>query len=76
LNISQLQAGDRKARFTDVDLKSVLADIVELFGPVAEDAGAKLEPDLAALPGATIRGDRELLADRACAVRRRARPRP
>lgn len=61
LNISQLQAGDRKARFTDVDLRSILSDVVDLFGPVVEDAGARLSHDLGRTPSATIRGDRELL---------------
>jgi signal transduction histidine kinase len=58
LNISQLQAGDRRARFTDVDLKTILSDVIDLFGPVVEDAGARLTHNLSP---AKIRGDRELL---------------
>jgi len=60
LNISQLQAGDRKSRFTDIDLKSVLTDVIDLFEPVVEDAGGQLKYDIDQ-PGAIIRGDRELL---------------
>jgi len=61
LNISQLQAGDRKSRFTDIDLKSVLTDVIDLFEPVVEDAGGRLKYNIEQMPSATIRGDRELL---------------
>jgi signal transduction histidine kinase len=60
LNISQLQAGARKLRFTDLNIKTVLDDVVELYAPVVEDAGGTLRVDLA-VSSAPIRGDRELL---------------
>lgn len=61
LNISQLQAGHRRARFTDLDLKSVLIDAVELFEPVVEDTGGSLDHDVQRTSNTFIRGDRELL---------------
>jgi len=61
LNISQLQAGDRRGRFTDLDLKVVLNDVAELFEPVVEDTGGRFQLKITRMPPARIRGDRELL---------------
>lgn len=61
LNISQLQAGTRKARFADVNLLEVAADVGELFQPVAEDEGNTLRLDVPKDIKASIRGDRGLL---------------
>jgi len=60
LNISQLQAGARKLRFTEIDLKSVISDVIELYEPVVEDEGGTLRASLQKGP-AFLRGDRELL---------------
>lgn len=61
LNIGQLEAGDRRARFIGIDLKTVLADAAEAYGPVIEDSGFYLAWSAADAPTATIRGDHELL---------------
>ncbi|MGI9384291.1 MAG: sensor histidine kinase [Methyloligellaceae bacterium] len=61
LKIAQLEAGARKARFTQVDLKDVLANVAEAYGAVAEDAGHTFERRLDMAGPAHIRGDRELL---------------
>ena len=61
LNIGQLEAGDRRARFVDIDLKTALADAAEAYAPVIEDSGFHLVWNAAGAPSATIRGDHELL---------------
>jgi signal transduction histidine kinase len=61
LNIGQLEAGDRRARFVDIDLKRVLADASEAYAPVIEDSGFALVWDEAQSPALAIRGDHELL---------------
>ncbi|KQU92124.1 histidine kinase [Mesorhizobium sp. Root102] len=61
LRIAQIEAGARRARFTDVDLGEVLTTIAEIYADVAEDDGKSLS--LAQLQETTdrIHGDRELL---------------
>lgn len=61
LRIAQIEAGARRARFTDVDLGEVLQTIAEIYADVAEDDGKSLS--LAQPPETTdrIHGDRELL---------------
>ena len=61
LNIGQLEAGGRRARFVDLDLKKVLEDAADAYMPVIEDAGFELEWDQNRAPQAIIRGDQELL---------------
>ncbi|WP_072395248.1 HAMP domain-containing sensor histidine kinase [Hyphomicrobium sp. CS1GBMeth3] len=61
LNIGQLEAGDRRARFVDIDLKQVLNDAVEAYAPVIEDDGFKLVWAGARGTVPVIRGDQELL---------------
>jgi signal transduction histidine kinase len=61
LRITQIEAGARKARFETLDLGAVLEDVAEIYAPVVEDAGDRLECSVIPLRGATIRGDRELL---------------
>lgn len=61
LNIGQLEAGDRRARFVDIDLEKVLDDAVEAYAPVIEDDGFKLSWNGARATVPTIRGDHELL---------------
>ncbi|MBZ9773023.1 ATP-binding protein [Mesorhizobium sp. CO1-1-8] len=61
LRIAQIEAGARRARFTDVDLGEVLQTIAEIYAEVAEDDGKSLS---LAHPRETtdlIHGDRELL---------------
>ncbi|MER8446652.1 HAMP domain-containing histidine kinase [Mesorhizobium sp. M1066] len=61
LRIAQIEAGARRARFTDVDLGEILQTIAEIYTDVAEDDGKSLS--LAQLQDTTdrIHGDRELL---------------
>jgi signal transduction histidine kinase len=61
LRITQIEAGARKSRFESLDLGAVLEDVAEIYAPVVEDAGDRLECSVAPLRGATIRGDKELL---------------
>ena len=59
LRIAQIESGTRLANFTDLDLSSLLTNLVLTYGAVAEDLGkcldSKVEVDL------HVRGDRELL---------------
>lgn len=59
LMISRIEAGSQAADFVSVDLPSVIADVVELYEPVAEEAGVVLE--VAATAPATVSGNRELI---------------
>jgi signal transduction histidine kinase len=61
LNIGQLEAGERRARFVDLDLSQVLADAVEAYTPVIEDSGFRLTCAPARESGPFVRGDHELL---------------
>jgi signal transduction histidine kinase len=59
LSIAQAEAGAARAGFAPVDLATLVADVAELYEPLAEDLGLALtiEVDQAE----TIRGDRNLL---------------
>ena len=59
LMIARAEAGTPSGAFTDIDLTAVVADVAELYGPVAEDAG--LELTSAIDEGMRLRGNRELL---------------
>lgn len=61
LNIGQLEAGDRRARFVDIDVGAVLDDAAEAYAPVIEDCGFTLVWSRPQAPGPVIRGDHELL---------------
>ncbi len=60
LRISEVESGARRAGFEEVDLSRVVADAVELYEPVAEEKGVKLQlaPDAQAV---VMRGDPSLL---------------
>lgn len=59
LRIAQIEGGARRTAFAPLDLGQLLAQLGEVFGPVAEDAGHHL---CLSLNGpAFIQGDRELL---------------
>jgi len=59
LRIAQIEAGTRRAGFTEVDLSGLLRSLVEVYQPVAEDASHRLDSQIEdRLP---FRGDRELL---------------
>ncbi|OCP00429.1 MULTISPECIES: ATP-binding protein [unclassified Ensifer] len=59
LMISRVEAGSSAAEMSDIDLSRIVADCVELYEPVAEDAGLKLEAEVA--ENITISGNRELV---------------
>jgi len=61
LRIAQIEAGARKARFTDVDLGEVLQTIAEIYTDVAEDDGKSLASTQLRETADLIHGDRELL---------------
>ncbi|QKC94085.1 sensor histidine kinase [Mesorhizobium sp. NZP2298] len=61
LRIAQIEAGARKARFTDVDLDEILRTMAEIYTDVAEDDGKVLSFSQLNGSGDRIHGDRELL---------------
>ena len=61
LRITQLEAGARRARFTSVELGTVLADIADIYEPVVEESGDRLVSTVAVAERAEVTGDRELL---------------
>ena len=61
LRISQIEAGARKSRFIQLDLRQVFENVAEIFSGVAEDNGQSVSfeaPPDARFP---IEGDKELL---------------
>ncbi len=61
LRITQIQAGAGRKRFAPVDLKSVLSNVADVYGPVLEDEGHRFESAIERDGNMTIQGDRELL---------------
>ncbi|TPL96393.1 HAMP domain-containing protein [Mesorhizobium sp. B2-3-11] len=61
LRIAQIEAGARRARFTDVDPGEILRTIAEVYTDVAEDDGKSLLPPRLEETTGRIHGDRELL---------------
>jgi signal transduction histidine kinase len=59
LRISQIEAGARRAAFSDVSLGQIVATVSEAYAPVAEDRSQRLKTALASAP--SVQGDRELL---------------
>lgn len=59
LMIARAEAGAPSGAFADVDLSAVAADVAELYGPVAEDAGITLETQVT--DGISARANRELI---------------
>lgn len=60
LDITQIEAGARKARFRPVDLREVAAAVADVYEAVAEDAGQRLVLVPASAP-LMVHGDTELL---------------
>lgn len=60
LRIAEIEAGARRAKFTEVDLAELAEEIAETYRPVAEDRGQRLQTEIEA--GTTLNGDRDLLA--------------
>ncbi len=61
LSITQLEAGARRSRFTKVDLRGILDDVLEIYAAVAEDAGDSLDIVERSREPVYVNGDRELL---------------
>jgi signal transduction histidine kinase len=59
LMIARAEAGAPSGALTDVDVSAVVADVAELYGPVAEDAGIIVETAIA--DRVTLRANRELI---------------
>jgi Signal transduction histidine kinase len=59
LMIARAEAGAPSGAFADVDVSAVVADVAELYGPVAEDEGIVVETAIA--EGVHLRGNRELI---------------
>ena len=59
LMISRVEAGSIAAEMSDVDLSTITADSAELYEPVADEAGLRLETEIE--PGLTVSGNRELI---------------
>jgi len=60
LSIARAEAGQMREGFQDTDLVALLEDLVELYGPIAEEAGGTLVLD--APQTALVRADRQLVA--------------
>jgi signal transduction histidine kinase len=59
LRIAEIEASARRAGFGPTELAALLGEVVDLYQPLAEDAGGALE--LAAPRPVTVEADRELL---------------
>ena len=60
LRIAQIEAGARRERFHLIDLKGLLTEVADIYGPVADDAGDELVVEVKDAD-ATVNGDAELL---------------
>lgn len=61
LRISQIEAGARRSAFSEIDLKSVVENVIEIYEAVIEDTEHRFETNISKEPPAMILGDRELL---------------
>lgn len=59
LRIARIEAGGRRAAFAPIDLAPLVADLEELYEPVAAERGQQLT--LTSPPAAWVIGDRDLL---------------
>jgi signal transduction histidine kinase len=60
LSIAQAEAGQARHNMQELDVSDILNDVVELYEPIAEDAGGSLT--MKAAPGLIVYGNRQLLA--------------
>lgn len=60
LSIGRAEAGQSRSGLVPVDTSALIADVVELYEPMAEEEGGTLTA--ATAPGLTVLGDRQLLA--------------
>lgn len=59
LMIARVEAGAPSGALTEIDVSAVVADLAELYGPVAEDEGIVVTTDIA--PAVRLRANRELI---------------
>ena len=59
LMIARAEAGTPSGAFSELDLSAVVADVAELYGPLAEDEGLELVAEVT--EGLKLNGNRELL---------------
>ncbi|MET3926160.1 HAMP domain-containing sensor histidine kinase [Devosia sp. 2618] len=59
LMIARAEAGAPSGAFSDVDVSAVVADVAELYGPVAEDEGIIVETSI--VESVHLRANRELI---------------
>jgi len=59
LMIARAEAGTPSGAFSELDLSAVVADVAELYGPLAEDEGLELVAEVT--EGLRLNGNRELL---------------
>jgi signal transduction histidine kinase len=59
LMIARAEAGAPSGALSDVDVSAVVADVAELYGPVAEDEG--IEVETAIIEGVHLHANRELI---------------
>jgi signal transduction histidine kinase len=63
LNFGQLQSGDWRSRFVDVDMPALLTHIIDVYDPIIADHGLRLEAFISRGRVRPVRGDRELLME-------------
>jgi signal transduction histidine kinase len=61
LRIAQIEAGALRERFRRVDLKGLLTEVTDIYGPVADDAGDELVVEVPESDSGAVNGDGELL---------------
>ncbi|HMA14920.1 MAG: sensor histidine kinase [Bacteroidota bacterium] len=59
INIAQAEAGLNRLTLAELDLSGLARDLVEVYQPIAEEAGLELNGEIA--PDVVIRGHRQLL---------------
>ncbi|WP_108395787.1 sensor histidine kinase [Devosia submarina] len=59
LMIARAEAGAPSGTLTDIDVSAVVADVAELYGPVAEDEGILIQTSIT--EGVHLRANRELI---------------
>ena len=60
LSITQVESGQPRANLEILDVHEIIGDVVELYGPLVEEANGVIE--LETQPGLLVKGKRELLA--------------
>ncbi|MCP8884229.1 HAMP domain-containing histidine kinase [Devosia sp. XJ19-1] len=59
LMIARAEAGAPSGALTEINVSDIVADVAELYGPVAEDAGIVVDTNVE--PGVTLKANRELV---------------